>query len=100
MASPELWLEVLSWVKAIFDAAKSGEDAYESYEKHKREKDTIQESQRVSVQFSTYSDAEVQAILARLKGCQDRFVRQGGGGDRSQCLCSVLNEVREGNGGQ
>lgn len=100
MASPEIWLEVLSWVKAIFDAVKLGEDVLESYEKHRRERDTIQEAQRVSVQFSTYSEAEVRAILVRLKGCQERFIQQGGGADRSRCLCSVFNEVREGNGGQ
>jgi|SRR5579864_1316944 len=100
MASPQLWLEVLSLMKALFDAAKSGEDVFESYRKHRQEKDTIQESQRVSVAFSSYSDKEVKSILSRLEGCRDRFIKQGGGEDRAVCVCSVLNEVKKGNGGQ
>jgi hypothetical protein len=100
MASPALWLEVLSLTKALFDAVKSGEDIVASYRKHHEEKDTIQESRRVSVKFSTYSDKEVNSILSRLEGCRDRYIKQGGGADRASCLCSVLNEVKKGNGGQ
>jgi len=99
MASPELWLEVLSLTKALFDAIKLGEDVLDSYRKHRQEADTIQESQRVSVVFSTYSEDEVRAILLRLQGCRDRFIAQGGGADRARCVCNVLNEVKEGNGG-
>jgi hypothetical protein len=100
MASPELWLQVLSLIKALFDAAKSGEDVIASYQKHRQEKDTIQESQRVSVAFSTYSEKEVRSILSRLEGCRDRFIKQGGGTDRARCVCSVLDEVKDGNGGR
>jgi hypothetical protein len=99
MASPELWLEVLSLTKALFDAVKSGADVLESYRKHRQEQDTINESQRVSVAFSTYSEAEVRSILLRLEQCRDRFIAQGGGADRARCLCSVFNEARIGNGG-
>ena len=100
MASPELWLEVLSLTKALFDAIKSGVDVLESYRRHHAERATIQESERVSGVFSTYSEEEVENIHSRLKQCRDRFIRQGGGTDRAQCLCSVLNEVKDGNGGQ
>jgi hypothetical protein len=100
MASPELWLEVLSLTKALFDAVKSGADVIESYRKHRAEKETIQESQRVSATFSTYSEGELKAILARLEQCRDRFIKQGGGTDRARCVCSVLDEVKNGNGGQ
>lgn len=100
MPSPELWLEILSLTKALFDAIKSGADVIESYRKHKQERDTIQESRRVSAVFSTYSEAELKAILSRLEQCRDRFIKQGGGQDRARCVCSVLNEVKKGNGGQ
>jgi ribosomal 50S subunit-associated protein YjgA (DUF615 family) len=100
MASPEIWLEVLSLTKALFDAVKLGEDVIESYRRHREEKDTIQESRRVSVALSTYSEKEVKAIFSRLEQCRDRFIKQGGGADRASCVCSVLNEVKKGNGGQ
>ena len=100
MVSSELWLQVLSWTKALFDAVKSGEDVFASYQKHRQEKDTIEESRRVSKTFSTYTENEVKSILARLEGCRDRYIKHGGGKDRSNCLCSILNEVKEGNGGQ
>lgn len=100
MASPELWLEVLSLIKALFDAIKFGEDVLGSYQKHRREKETIQESQRVSAAFSTYLEKEVKDILSRLEGCRDRFITQGSGANRARCICSVLNEVMKGNGGR
>ena len=99
MASPELWLEVLSLIKAIFDAFKLGADVTESYQKHRKEKDTIQESQRVSAIYSTYSEDEIRAMISKLEGCRDRFIKQGGGKDRIRCICSILNEVVDGNGG-
>lgn len=100
MASPELWLEVLSLTKALFDTIKSGEDVFASYRRHRAESDTIQESRRVSVVYSTYTDDELRAIESRLKGCRDRFITQGGGKERTSCVCSVLNEVKAGNGGR
>ncbi|MCL5010684.1 MAG: hypothetical protein M1127_00515 [Patescibacteria group bacterium] len=100
MVSPQLWLEILSLTKALFDAIKSGADLLASYQKHKQEKETVQESQRVSEVFSTYSENEVKKILLRLEQCRDRFIKQGGGTDRASCLCSILNEVKIGNGGQ
>lgn len=100
MASPQTWLEVLAWVKALFDATKGAIDLGEAYEKHRREHDTISESQRVSVAFSSYSDEEVRSLLARLQGYRQRFIEQGGGAERAQCICSVLNEAAAGNGGR
>lgn len=100
MASPEIWLEVLSLTKALFDAVKSGEDVIASYRRHRQEQATIQESKRVSAKLSSYSQREVEAILSRLEECRDRFIKQGGGAARSRCVCSVLNEVKAGNGGQ
>ena len=99
MASAELWLEVLSWTKALFDATKASVDLVATYTKYRSEKATIREAARVSVEFSTYSEEEVSDLLRRLNGCRDRFVQQGGGSDRARCVCSVLSEAMEGNGG-
>jgi hypothetical protein len=61
---------------------------------------TIRESRRVSVAFSTYSDDEVEALLRRIEGCRQRFIDQGGGVDRARCIWSILEEASEGNGGE
>lgn len=100
MASFHVWLEVLSWTKALFDATTLGADVYEAYEKHVHEKDTIAEANRVSRVFSTYSDGELEAILKRLQDCRDRFISEGSGENRRRCQCSVFKDVIDGNGGK
>ena len=99
MASPELWLYLLAWIKTVLDAGKSAIDFEDSLLRHLREPDTIKEAQRASVEFSTFSDAEVESLLNRIKGCRDRFIEQGGGLDRARCICSVLQQAVDGNGG-
>lgn len=99
MASFHIWLEVLSYVKAFFEAVTLGADLREQYQKHRNEQDTIAEARRVSEVFSTYSEQEVRAILDRLKACQDRFVKEGDGAARRRCFCQVFKDVIEGNGG-
>lgn len=99
MASPSTWLELLSWLKAAYDVISTGADLYEAYRKHKAEKDTAREAARISSVFSTYSEEEIEALVERIKGCMERFIQQGGGADRVRCICSVLNEIRVGNGG-
>jgi hypothetical protein len=100
MASFHVWLEVLSYIKALFEAITLGADVREQYQKHRNERDTIDEAQRVSQSFSTFSEDEVQAILDRLKACQDRFIKEGSGPARKRCLCNVFRDVIEGNGGR
>jgi hypothetical protein len=100
MASFHAWLEVLSWIKALVDATTLRADLQKAYEQHRQEKDTIAEARRVSQTFSTYSEEEVEALLKLLKACRDRFIAQGGGAERARCICSVLNEAMEGNGGK
>lgn len=100
MASFHTWLEVLSYVKALFEAITLGADIQRQYEKHRNERDTIAEAERVSQVFSTYSESELQAILERLKACRDRFISEGSGTGRKKCLCSVFKDVIDGNGGK
>lgn len=99
MASYNTWLEVLSWVKAIFDAATLSADVREAYQKHRDERDTQAEARRVSEAFSTYSEEELEAVSKRLKACKDRFIAEGSGAQRTRCLCSVFEDLIEGNGG-
>ena len=100
MASVHTWLEVLSYTKALFEGVTLGADVLKQYRKHRNERDTIAEAERVSQVYSTYSEEEVQAILDRLKACQDRFIQEGGGSARKRCLCNVFKDVIEGNGGK
>ena len=99
MASFQVWLEVLSWIKALFDATTLGVDLQKAYQQHRAEKDTIAEAERVSQVFSTFSEDEVKAILQRLQACRDRFITEGSGMARRTCLCSVFRDVINGNGG-
>jgi hypothetical protein len=102
MVPPDLWLEVLSWVKTLFELTKSTVDLVDlerTHQKYRHDPETIQEARRVSAQFQTFSEPEVKSLLDRIQGCRDRFISQGGGTDRARCICSVLNEARAGNGG-
>jgi hypothetical protein len=44
MASFHLWLEVLSYIKALFEGITLGADVRKAYERHRQEKDTIAEA--------------------------------------------------------
>jgi hypothetical protein len=99
MVSPELWLSVLALMKTLFESTKSVIDLDVTLEKYRHDPETIRESNRISVAYSTYSEAEVESLLRRLEDCRRRFIAQGGGADRAMCLCSVLREASEGNGG-
>lgn len=99
MASYDAWLEVFSWIKAISDAATFSADILKAYEKHREERATRGEARRASQALSTYSEAEVEAITKRLKACRDRFIAEGSGAQRARCLCSVFDDLMEGNGG-
>ena len=99
-ASFQTWLEVLSYTRALFEGITLGADVLEQYRKHRNERDTILEAERVSLVFSPYSEAEVQSILNRLKACQDRFISEGSGSARKRCLCNVFKDVMEGSGGR
>jgi hypothetical protein len=99
MANPLLWLEALAGLKALYDLAEGAVDYAASVRRHREEAATISEAKRVSEVYSTYSDREVEELLRKIEGCRDRFISQGSGHDRARCLCRILNEIREGNGG-
>jgi hypothetical protein len=100
MANPLLWLEALAGLKALYDLVSGAPDYLESYQRHREERDTIAESKRASQVFSTYSDRELEALIRKIEGCRDRFISQGSGEDRARCFCSILEEIKAGNGGR
>ena len=100
MADPFLWLEALAGLKALYDLTEGAVDYAANFQRHRQERATIAEARRASEEYSTYSDDEVRSILDRIEGCRKRFIEQGGGADRRRCLCSILKEIAEGNGGQ
>jgi hypothetical protein len=99
MASPQTWLEALATTKAVFESIKSGIDFLSALKRYRADPATIQESQRVSKVFSTFSDGEVAAITKRLEECRKRFAAEGSGHQRTACFCSVFNDLKDGNGG-
>jgi len=99
MADPFLWLEALAGLKALYDLSQGAVDYVSNLERHRQEASTLAEAQRISVDFSTYSDREVAELIRKIEGCRDRFIAQGSGRDRAQCLCSIFNEIKAGNGG-
>lgn len=99
MATALNWVEALAGLKALYDLVKSGADYTKSLIAHRNEPDTIQEARRVSVAFSTYSDREIEELVKKIEGCRDRFISQGSGKDRARCMCSIFEEIKDGNGG-
>jgi len=99
MASVFLWLEALAGLHALYDLVRTGADYATSFARHHSEPKTRSEAELASAKFSTYSDEEVNELINKIKGCRDRFISQGSGKDRARCLCSILNEIKDGNGG-
>ena len=99
MASVLVWLEAIAGIHALYDAITTGVDYAMAFERRRRDPQMLAEAERAQIQFSTYSDEEIKEISRRIEGCRKRFIEQGSGKDRSRCLCSVLNEIRDGNGG-
>ena len=99
MANYFLWLEALAGLKALYDLSEGAVDYAANLTRHREERATQEAARRASVAYSTYSDAEIEAILKRIEGCRQRFITQGGGDDRKACLCSIFKEIAAGNGG-
>jgi hypothetical protein len=99
MVDPARWLDVIAGLKALYDVAREGVGYAESLRRHRNEPATQEAAKRASDALSTYSDAEVDSILARIEGCRKRFIAQGGGEDRKTCMCSIFKEIAAGNGG-
>jgi hypothetical protein len=96
MGTPEQWLEVLAMVKGLFKAITAGADLVTTIEKYRHDSETVEESRRVSASYSTYTEAEVDAIVARLNGCVQRFIKQGGGADGPDAFAACCEKQKWG----
>jgi len=84
----------------MIDVLTIGREPFQAYLQN-RSRDPLLQRNAAALEraFSTYSDRELDAIKMRIESCRDRFVREGSGPQRKICLCSVLQDVKDGNGG-
>lgn len=94
------WVAIAAIVSAMCDVINTGRDIFlEFYERRITAPDAMERAATLQQALSTYTDDEIKAINKRLQACRDRFVREGSGPHRRDCLCSVLQDVKDGNGG-
>ena len=97
---PAEWSALAAVVSAMCDVFRTGKDAFEEF-LQRRETEPQAESRGAAfaAAMSTFSQDELYAIKSRIESCRDRFIREGSGEQRKTCLCSVLTDVKVGNGG-
>lgn len=84
-------------VSAMCDVLSTGRETFEFfYQERLAEPVNLQ---RANLLASTFSEDELDAIRDRIGGCRRRFIHEGDGAQRKKCLCSVLTDVKDGNGG-
>lgn len=100
MPSLEMVAQVSALVSALADGYNLARPAFEALLARRKTEITPETlPPTVILYFNTFSDDEMEDIERRLRGCRDRFIEQGAGGDRRACLCSVLRQVDAGNNG-
>jgi hypothetical protein len=94
------WASIAAIVSAMCDVIATGRDTFDLfYQRRLASPEAPTRADALSKAFSTYSDEEVDAIRERIEGCRRRFIEEGSGEQRKRCLCSVLTDVKDGNGG-
>jgi len=94
------YANVVATISAMCAVYQTGKDVFESYYSDYLKSPNITiEAERLRSALMTYSDEEVEAIEDRIQGCRERFIKEGSGERRATCLCSVLTDVKDGNGG-
>ena len=82
------------------DVYQIGKETFQTYfERRIRSKDNTDKAEALERSFGTFSDREVASVEDRIQSCRDRFIQEGSGQSRKNCLCSVLLDVMLGNGG-
>jgi hypothetical protein len=96
----EQFAELSAIVSAMADTYLVGRDTYAAFFARRRAApDYVDRGRVLQGVYSTYSDGEVEAIRQRIERYRDRFIEEGSGEARRKCLCSVLRDVKAGNGG-
>jgi hypothetical protein len=94
------WASIAAIVSAMCDVISVGRETFEqAFNRRSNAPDANDRGAILAKAMSTYSDEEVEAIRDRLDGCRQRFISEGSGPNRATCLCSVLQDVKDGNGG-
>ena len=100
MVEPFSLAALAATISAMVDVLRLGKETYEEYFRQRERDPSLAEKVKVlSLTFSTYSSEELDAIKERIENCRRRFIEEGAGDARRRCLCSVLRDVRDGNGG-
>src|SRR2546425_5637822 len=99
LALPD-WASLAAIISAMIDVVQFGGQTFQAFLKKRREDPKLPERARaLEAALSTYSEEEIQAIIDRINACVARFMAEGSGKNRQKCLCSVLRDVKDGNGG-
>jgi len=94
------WAALAANISAMIDVYRIGKETFETYfDRRLNSKSNADKAKALEQSFGTYSDSEIDAIEARIQSCRDRFITEGSGEARKNCLCSVLQDVMMGNGG-
>jgi hypothetical protein len=94
------WADIAAIISAMTDVFTTGLETFQYfYEARRSAPDATRRGEILRNAFSTYSDDEIKSIERRLKACRDRFINEGDGPQRRRCFCSVLGDVKDGNGG-
>ena len=96
----QYWAGIAALISGMVDVINLSVPLGQAVAKRSADPGTAIAARALQAALSTYSDEEVKAIERRLKSCRDRFVTEGSGGQRADCLCSVLRDVSDGNGGE
>jgi hypothetical protein len=98
--SPTDWQTISATISAMAEVIRTKENNFDIFfEQYLHSAEIGRLAASLSQSFSTYSDGELQEIAARLEKCRKAFQEQFSGEDRTKCLCSILRNVKDGNGG-
>lgn len=94
------WEGLAAMISAMIDVVRLGRDTYAEFVSERREDPELgPKAKGLAAALGTYSQDEVAAIIERIDECRQRFMAEGSGAARTRCICSVLRDVRDGNGG-
>jgi hypothetical protein len=97
MASVSTWVDILAGIRALYDLVKFGSDYQTGFLKYQQDPEICAEGRRVSRMIYT-SSGEMSALMRDIEACRDR-ITEGKVEDRACCLCSIFNNIKNGNEG-
>ena len=101
MISLENASQIAAIVSAMADVYSLGKATFSQFLiQREKAKDYVARGEALQKALSSYDNDEIEAINRRIRSCKDRFIREGSGQSRKTCLCSVLTDVKDGNGGE